>query len=229
MMFSVVIELEWRADNLTKCIDRIPEEKRKRYLKHAELQRLGAALTASKNRQSANAIRLLLLTGARCGELLKAEWKEIDFELGTWTKPSSHTKQNKEHIVRLSAPALQLLSEIYDAAEADTKYVFPGRDGDGPQTYVRTAWETIREEAGIPEVRLHDLRHSFASILASSGETLLTIGELLGHSNPATTARYAHLFQDKQHAASEKVGRFVMDALKPTGETAELIPLKRRR
>jgi site-specific recombinase XerD len=118
---------------------------------------------------------------------------------------------------------LQLLAEL--KATAKTEYLFPGRDG-LRHLDIKTSWEWVRDAAGLEDVRLHDLRHSFASILVSAGASLPLIGALLGHSNPATTARYAHLFLDPQRAAAERVGEAIMSA---KSESGEIVPIGRAR
>jgi integrase len=178
-------------------------------------------------------VRLLLLTGARRGEVLSATWDQFDFVGGTWTKPSSHTKQKLEHRVPLSAPARQLLAEIRAEAERRAKekrrepsrYVFPARVGDGPMVEIKTAWAALCRAAGLEGVRVHDLRHTYASVLASAGLSLPVIGALLGHTQPGTTARYAHLFDDPLRAATERVGAVVTAA---GDKSAAVIDIRRR-
>ena len=172
-----------------------------------ELQRLIAVLATHPNQRCANIIRLLLLTGARRGEAMNAAWNQFDLEAGVWTKPSAHTKQKKEHRVPLSAAAVQLLSEM--KAKADfSPYVFPGRNG-GPLTEMKTFWSGVCQRAKLEDCRIHDLRHTYASILASSGLSLPVIGALLGHTQPATTQRYTHLFDDPLREATQRVSTFL--------------------
>jgi integrase len=207
-MFSLAIRWQWRIDNPAKGIERNPEVKRKRYLSGGELAQLSAALSKHPDNQFANIVRLLLLTGARRGEVLAMRWADLDLDRGIWSKPGSTTKQKTDHIVPLSAPARQLLSGIKTRGE----FVFPGDGQTGHVVEVKKAWATLCKEASIAGLRIHDLRHSFASQLVSSGASLPLIGALLGHSNPTTTARYSHLFDDPQRAAVEKVGAIVGDA-----------------
>jgi integrase len=220
-MFTLAMRWDWRTDNPTRGIEWNHEEKRERYLAGDELGRLTSALTTHPDRQAANIIRLLLLTGARRGEVLSAKWEQFDLTAGIWTKPSAHTKQKKVHRTPLLAPARQLLSEIYADAEDDAEFVFPGRSEEGRRTQIKKDWKAICKAAGLKDVRIHDLRHSYASILVSSGLSLPIIGALLGHTQPQTTARYAHLFDDPLRAATERVGAIV------TGRpAAEVVPLK---
>jgi integrase len=184
-------------------VERNTEHGRRRYLSSAELARLVAALSASKNRDGVDAIRLLLLTGARRTELLSARWADFDLDTGIWTKPGATTKQQTVHIVPLSVDALAILKARPRASE----FVFPAENGH--RRDISSFWESICETAEIRGLRVHDLRHSFASTLASTGVSLPTIGALLGHTQPGTTARYAHLFDDALRAATEKVGAII--------------------
>jgi integrase len=222
-MFTLAVRWEWRSDNPCRGVERNHEERRYRYLTPAELERLVKALSEYSDQTAANAIRLLLLTGARSGEVLTATWEQIDLDAGTWTKPSSHTKQKHEHRIPLSAPTRQLLAGI---ARTDDR-VFPGLG------QIRDDWAAICRKAGLEGVRVHDLRHTHASILASAGLSLPIIGSLLGHTQPGTTARYAHLFDDPLRAATEKVGTIVTAAAggpaAREGPAGELLTFSRRR
>jgi integrase len=150
-------------------------------------------------------------------------WDQLDLDAGVWIKPSAHTKQKREHRVPLSAPVRQLLVAMRDAAEQHAQEtgkelstcVFPGRTGAGPVVEVKRAWATIARLAALNGVRLHDLRHTYASLLASSGLSLPVIGALLGHTQLQTTARYTHLLDDPLRAATERVGAIVSAAATP--------------
>ena len=218
--FNLAIRWKWRLDNPAKGIQRNQEEKRTRYLSQQELARLSKALAVHPEKVSANAIRFLMLTGARRGEALNARWDQFDLKAGIWTKPSAHTKQRREHRVPLSAPALLLLSELKRSAEGP--YVFPGKRQAEHLRNTHECWVEIREEAGLPDLRIHDLRHTFASVLASGGASLQMIGKLLGHAQVTTTARYAHLFDDPLREALQIVGDVMAD--KPS---AEVVPIKK--
>jgi integrase len=228
-MFSLACRWQMRTDNPAKNIERNPEQKRKRYLSGDELTRLTKALAEYPNQQIANIIRLLLLTGARHGEVRAMQWSSLDLEKGIWTKLASSTKQKSDHVVPLSAPARQLLAEIYETQRnAPSEWVFPSSRGKvGYITELKDPWAKVTKEAKITGLRVHDLRHSFASQLASSGASLPLIGALLGHTNAATTQRYAHLFIDPQRAAAEKVAAIITGA--PVAETVPLRPKKRRK
>lgn len=208
-MFSLAIKWEWRMDNPCRGVEKNSEESRERILSFDELSRLSEALDKI-NDNSANAIRLLILTGARKGEVLSATWGQFDLEAGNWVKPSSHTKQKREHKVPLSAPAIELLSDIKEDDAQQDDFVFPSRGIKTPHlTEIKKAWASACKRANIEGVRLHDLRHTFASLLASSGQSLPLIGQLLGHTQASTTKRYAHFYDDPLRAATERVGSLV--------------------
>jgi integrase len=218
-MCSLAVQWGWRTDNPCRHVQRNDEAKRKRYLSGEELERLSKALAEHDDRDAADFFRFLLLTGARRGEALAARWNDINLGTGTWTKPGSTTKQKTDHVVPLSAPARQLLA----VRDQTTEYVFPSRRG-GHRESVKHHWPRILKAADITGLRIHDLRHSFASHLASAGVGLHTIGALLGHTVPATTHRYAHLFDDPLREAAERVGAIVSG--KPS---AEIKPMHGRR
>lgn len=216
-MFNLAVKWQWRRDNPCKGIPRYQEHRRERMMTADELRRFLVVLqeyeakAARKDsaRKVTNALRLLLLTGARRTEVLSATWDQFDLRNGVWTKPSSHTKQRKTHRVPLSAPALTLLSEMQDSCNG-SPYLFPAdRGGTGHVSDPRRSWDAIRQNAGLSNFRMHDLRHSFASFLASSGQSLLIIGALLGHTQAQTTARYAHLLDDPLRSATARMGLLV--------------------
>jgi integrase len=230
-MLNLAIRWGMRSDNPTRGIERNPEGKRKRYLSGDELARLITALDAHADRQTADIIRLLLLTGARRGEALGARWADIDLKVGVWTKPGSTTKQRTDHVAPLSPQAVELLARIR-AMQAGPhrplgEHVFPGPGGTGHQADLKKGWASICKAAGITGLRVHDLRHSFASFLVSDGASLALIGALLGHSNPSTTARYAHLLDTVERTAVGRVGAIVTAAGKPE-PPPKPVPLKGR-
>lgn len=227
-MFNLAIRWQWRTDNPARGIERNQEIKRHRYLSPEEIKALLAAVNEHEDKQAANIIRLLLLTGARRGEVLNATWDQFDLKDGIWTKPGHTTKQKTEHRVPLSAPARQLLSTLHAAAKAADgempEWVFVGRVNGGPREGIKGPWAEICKAAGLigpKAVRVHDLRHSYASILASAGMSLPIIGQLLGHTQPATTARYAHLFDDPLRTATDRVGSIV-DASGPSADVVSI-------
>lgn len=210
-IFSKAIKERLRSDNPARGIERNPEQKTERYLTGDEITRLMRALAKHRSRPSAKAIVLLLLTGARRSEVLTARWKQFDLAVGIWTKPGSSTKQKSVHRVPLNPQALTLLQTM--KRSADSEFLFPGLGAKNKtQTEIKTFWKTLLADAKISDFRLHDLRHSYASLLVNSGLALPVIGQLLGHSRPETTARYAHLFDATLSDATNKVGLLVAGA-----------------
>jgi integrase len=224
-MFSLAIKKQWRTDNPAKGIERNEETPRERYLSPPELERLTKTLGVWPDQEVADIIRLLLYTGARRGEVLAAEWKQFNLDEGTWTKPSSHTKTKRVHKVPLSDEALAVLSKMQaERAKADkvSPFLFPGRS-EGHKVDLKKPWPAICKAAHIEGLRIHDLRHSFASILVAGGASLPMIGRLLGHTQVATTQRYAHLDVEPLRKLVATVGAVVDGAAKAP---KTVVPLK---
>ncbi len=198
-----------RPDGSNPCagLRRYRERGRERFLSEEELRRVGAALPAQETVAplAAAAVRLLLLTGCRQGEVRALRWP--DYRAGHLFLRDSKTGPRT---VWLSSAARAVLDRLPRTAA----WVFPAPAGGGPmpaETLYR-CWRTVRLAAGLPEVRLHDLRHSYASFALRRGETVLTIGRLLGHRDPATTLRYTHIADPMVRAAAEAVGAAVRAA-----------------
>lgn len=237
-IFNYAIEEKSLTENPAKGIDRYEEQKRERYLNQhdpEEIARFTEALDHYHDQTAANALRLLLLTGSRLGEVLKATWDQFDLTRGVWTKPSHHTKQKKTEHVPLSAPALDLLVSMNPPRSRAPIPLFPGADGKKARVSIKRPWLQALKAAGgdlvdvvevegkrkgpdgkprmlkqyKPTVRIHDLRHTFASHLASNGVSLQIIGSLIGHTQAATTMRYAHLQDENRRAATEQFGKII--------------------
>ncbi|ANY18665.1 Putative prophage CPS-53 integrase [Tsuneonella dongtanensis] len=206
-VFATAIRWRLISHNPAVGVQRNSEVGRERYLDTAETERLIAALDARGDTPSTLLIRFLLLTGARSGEALKATWDQFDLDLGVWTKPSSHTKQRRVHRVPLSDDALSVLQRVADLRRSE--FVFPGAR-DGHLTTIKTVFTSICAEAGLANLRVHDLRHSAASFLVSDGASLPIIGRLLGHTQVATTNRYSHLADEPLRLAANQLARKVL-------------------
>ncbi len=204
-MFSLAIKWEVIGGNPAKGIERNPEQPRARYLDIAELNRLLDVLDVHQNQPAVNAIRLLLFTGARRSEVLSATWDQFDLDAGCWAKPAASVKQKRLHKVPLSLSAIELLRDMRAKAQP-SRFLFPGKNSDAPLADIKKSWAAICAKARIEGVRLHDLRHTYASHLASAGNSLPIIGALLGHTQAQTTHRYAHLFDDPLRAATDTFG-----------------------
>ena len=214
-MFNLAERWELRPDGSNPCrhVDKYPERKLNRFLSETELSRFAEALEeAERNKieipSVIAAIRLLLFTGARLSEILTLRWEDVDLDAQCLRLPDSKTGPKQ---IYLSAPALQVLSNI----ERDPKnpYVIVGRKPKSHLVNLRKPWGRIRKQAGLEDVRLHDLRHSFASMAVAGGLSLPVIGALLGHTQPATTARYAHLADDPLRQAANIAGGRIAAAM----------------
>jgi integrase len=231
--------------NPSRRIDQFKEHRRERFLTGAELVRLGAAireaeirglpwrvdqakptakhLPKAKNRFTkigpfaAAAIRLLLFTGCRLREILHLKWEQVDLERGLLFIVDSKTGRKT---VILNPPAIAVLTGL----DRLGPYVVPGDDMEKPRADLKRPWDAITTRAGLDGVRLHDLRHTYASFGAGGGFGLPIIGKLLGHTQASTTQRYAHLDADPLRRASETIGGRIAAALdgKPAGPVVQL-------
>jgi integrase len=228
-IFNFAIKAKLISENPAKGVKKFTEERRENWLSVDQIHRFREALDAYKDQSAANCLRLLLLTGSRAGEALSAEWKEFDLVRGVWTKPTHHTKQKKTEHVPLSAPALELLLSMRPKNAAGP--LFPGKeDKDNNRRHrvsLKRPWLQACKAADLvekiqlkgkrrkvvtryrPTVRIHDLRHSFASHLVSNGVGLQIVGKLLGHVQASTTQRYAHLQDEALRAATNQLATII--------------------
>lgn len=190
-----------------------------RYLSQSEAVRLMEVLEKD-GRPSARAIQLLLLTGARKNEILKARWEHVNLEQRLIIVPLS--KSGKPRYIVLSRLAMSIIRKI--PRTAGSPWLFAGNIPNRPLADLYDYWQKLRCRLGLQDVRIHDLRHTFASFLVNNGHSLYEVQKLLGHADPRTTMRYAHLQQDSLVAATEKVGGFFAksrDRRKATGQDAD--------
>jgi integrase len=169
-----------------------PDVLRSRFLSREEARRLIAALQADDNRVAANTILLLLLTGARRNEITRAKWDYLNWESRTLFVPISKT--GRPRTIALCGSAMSLLEALRRSAESD--YIFPSPITGRPSPSLHFPWRRIKRRAGLPGLRLHDLRHSFASFLVNGGVSLYVVQQLLGHVNYRTTQRYSHVMPE---------------------------------
>jgi integrase len=211
-IFSFAVESGWISENPVRGVKRFRDRRNERFLDGAELQKLGAALVAAEatgeNPYALAIIRLLVLTGARKGEIESLRWPEVDWQYSYLRLADSKTGQK---LVMLNGAAIEVLQTVPRQNTSD--FVFPASRSDGYYEGTPKVWRRIRENAGLENVRIHDLRHSFASMALSGGTNLPVIGALLGHKDSATTARYAHLQNDPIRNASDQVGDALSEAL----------------
>jgi integrase len=201
-MFSLAMSWGWREDNPVKRIQKYQEEKRDRWLNEEEVQCLWAVLDRHPKHITAYIFKFLLLTGARKSEAMQATWDQFDLEKGLWTKPSHLTKQKKTEYLPLSVRALSVLQDVKKLS-GTSSYVFPGRIEGQPLKELKTFWKSTLKAANLENTRIHDLRHTHASYLVSSGLSLSIVGKLLGHTQASTTQRYAHLADEPLRQAAE--------------------------
>lgn len=209
---NLAIKWGWIENNPASGVEKNQEEPRIRSLSKIEIHRLLSALEEHPQKTSCDAITFMLLTGCRRGEALNATWEQFSDDLRVWTKPAATTKQRRLHRVPISRAAIKILSQrkqnLALSPQEQSDYVFAAISGNA-LTDVKRTWSSVKAKAGLRNVRLHDLRHTFASLLVSQGQSLPTIGAMLGHTQPQTTARYAHLFDDPLAAAADLVGNSI--------------------
>lgn len=267
-MMNLAEKWGWRLDGSNPCrhVDKNPENKLERFLSGEELACLGIVLAAAERTTTEMpsmiaAIRLLVFTGARLGEILTLRWQDVDFDQACLRLSESKTGKK---LIYLNAPAL----EVLNGNDRANEWVFVGRKAGQPLVNIRKAWYRIRDRAtielwsrdakggpmvralekrlkrppsvaeirkeakrskvtlpkGIDDVRLHDLRHSFASIAVAGGLSLPIIGTLLGHTQTSTTARYAHLADDPLRQANDMIGEHIAAAMR--GGSAKVVEIK---
>ncbi len=223
-IFSFAVRKTLCTKNPVRGVERFPDRKVERFLSPAELARLGETLAAAEregvNPYAVAAIRLLMFTGCRKAEVLTLLWDHIDWDNGCLRLPDSKTGAKT---VALGAPAVELLHSL--PRIDDNPYVFPGTKDRAHLVGLQKIWHRLRNRAELPDVRLHDLRHSFASVGAAGGDSLLIIGKLLGHKNAASTQRYAHLGDDPLRSAANRISQQIAAAMSG-GSEAEVVELK---
>jgi len=172
------------------------------YLNEEQLQRLLEVLRTDKNRTVCHIVMFLLSTGARLNEALTAQWSQMDVDARVWKIPAKSSKSKKPRSVPLNDSALYVLQQL--CSRDQSKYLFPSpvKSEDAPYGPVTRVWHRIRKIAGVEKLRIHDLRHSFASLLVSGGRSLYEVQQILGHSDPKITMRYAHLSSEALREAA---------------------------
>ena len=222
--------------NPARGIERFAEKGRERFLSVSELERLGGAIRKAETKgiawqikpkrktkhvpkgkrvnvigeHAAAAIRLLIFTGARLREILHLEWSQVDFDRGLLLLPESKTGQKT---IVLNAPALAVLTGITRVGRYVIAGDSAGTTSEKPRSDLKRPWSMIKGEAELEGLRIHDLRHNFAAFGAGGGMGLPIIGKLLGHTQAATTQRYAHLDADPLRRASNTIGNTLAAAM----------------
>jgi len=183
------------------------DNKVENYLDQVQLERLLTVLRNDRNRPVCHIALFLLSTGARLNEALQATWRQCDRVNKVWRIPASNSKSKKIHSVPLNDAALDILTQL--DTEGRYEYLFINQRTGKPYTTIHKTWDRLRNEAGLPHLRIHDLRHLYASFLVNSGRTLYEVQQILGHSDPKVTQRYAHLstkaLQEAASSASDAI------------------------
>lgn len=211
---------EWNSGGLTESPLRgvrllADPPKVERTLTPEEAERLMREIRASRSSMLRYIVPFLLFTGARKREALDARWRDVDLARKVWTIPI--TKSGKPRMVPLSPEALNVLREVKVAGGIDHQdWIFPSPETGKPYVTIFHAWDRCRRAVGLDDVRIHDLRHSFASALVNRGMTIYDVKEALGHANIVTTQRYAHLSKDRLREAVGQAGRHYIGILSPS-------------
>jgi integrase len=226
--FGIDLGLRPPASNPARRIKMYRERARERFLSEPEIGKAAEAIEQAERAgkigpHGAAGLRLALFTGARSGEITAIEWSHVDWQRKLIRLPDSKT--NEPRTIHLSEAALEVLKAVPRIG----RFVVAGARPDEPYKNLGRAWIDIRGNAGLQDVRLHDLRHSFASLAAGRGVSLQMIGKLLGHKVPATTQRYAHLARDAVAAVNDELGAAMQAAIaKGAPPLAKVVKLKRR-
>jgi integrase len=219
-MFSLAVEWGMRSDNPATGFHRRLETARERFLSQSEIDRLAAALDAEEDQRAAGIIRMCMLTGARVGEVRQARFEQFNLELGIWSKPAATTKQRKIHRVPISPDVAAIVRQRQLIVPKGSPWLFPGDVPGQPVQEIRCFWKRIQKATDLEDVRIHDLRHTFASLLVSGGASLEMIGKLLGHTQMQTTQRYAHLLDAPLRAGLDAVATAMRPRLKVVEDNA---------
>jgi integrase len=205
-LFNLSIE-KWKIPgvkvNPAKDIADFPDSHRQVFLNPNEIQRLleaGRPRPGMQNPHTLLIVMLLTLTGVRKANALKAEWAEFDLVRGLWNLPAHKTKQRKPQTIQLAQEVLNLLDQL-PSRETGERYLFSNPRTDKPYCSIYASWNTMRNRAALAHFRMHDLRHTFASLLINGGASLFLVQNALGHASPQTTMRYAHLAESTQRQA----------------------------
>ncbi|MDP3659224.1 site-specific integrase [Phenylobacterium sp.] len=248
-IFTYAVDNGYLATNPRLGVKVYADGKGERFLSGTELQKLGETLREAEtvglpwkinedkkakhrpvkeeNRREVispyaiAAIRLMLLTGCRAGEMLNLRWNEVDFDNGLLNLPDSKTGAKK---VLLGAPALEILATLPRIGD----FVIAGAKPDKPRADIKRPWERVIAHAELHDVRLHDLRHSYASVGAAAGIGLGLVGKLLGHASPTTTARYSHFADDPLRRASDSIASTISAAISAQPVPPDPTPLPAR-
>lgn len=209
-ILSLALQWEYVEKNVLANIPLMKvDNKVERYLSDEEVKRLVDVLTTDLALGASYLLLYLLSTGARLNEAMQAKWDQVDLEKGIWRIPATNSKSKKTRSVPLNDSAIWVLGQLW--TQGKHEYLFVNEATNKPWVTITRAWYRLRAKAGIENLRVHDLRHSFASFLVNGGRSLYEVQQILGHSDPKVTMRYAHLstkaLQDAARVASVIVNK----------------------
>lgn len=235
-VLNVAIQWDMLEKNVLKNIPLLMVDNQvENYLKEDQLVRLVEVLRSDENRPVCHILMFLLSTGSRLNETIQAKWSQVDTENGVWRIPASNSKSKRTRSVPLNDSALWVLEQA--RMQGNFEHIFANPATGKPFVTITRVWYRIRKQVGISHLRIHDLRHSFASLLVSGGRSLYEVQQILGHSDPKVTMRYAHLstkalqeaassasvLVPKQEAMTEEVEvEEVVSAPKPTAQILQM-------
>ena len=205
-MLNLAVEWQMLETNPASRIHMFAEDNQvERYMDDAQLEKLLNVLRTDPRRSVCLIALFLLSTGARLNEVLTAEWEQVDQQKCVWRIPASNSKSKRMRVVPLNDSAIEVLQQL--DTEGNFPHLFVNKRRKGrPYVNIAKVWDELRNKAGLPHLRIHDLRHQFASFLVNGGNSLYTVQQILGHSDPSVTQRYAHLstkaLQDAASSAS---------------------------
>lgn len=204
-LFNFAIEHDLLDKNPAQKLKKFREEKREVYLSKEEVERLFTALNQSEHKIQACLIKLIIFTGSRSGEVKSICWSEVDLEKGVWMRHASKVKGKKTVSVPFNQMALAVLKEMQDSRQEGVDYIFINPKTRKPFESNKTFWKTLCKKLNLKNVRIHDLRHTFASLLINNNINLEIVSKLLGHSDVKITQRYAHLNTNSLQTATNMI------------------------
>jgi integrase len=204
-LFNFAIDNDYLDKNPAQKLKKFREEKREMYLSKEEVERLFTALGQSEHKIQASLMKLIIFTGSRSGEVKNICWSEVDLEKGVWMRHASKVKGKKTVSVPFNQMALAVLKEMQDYRKEGVDYIFINPKTHKPFESNKTFWKTLCKKLNLKNVRIHDLRHTFASLLINNNINLEIVSKLLGHSDVKITQRYAHLNTNSLQTATNMI------------------------
>lgn len=216
MKHAFNLAIDWGYLTEPNPASRVPlfnaDNKVEHYLDDAELEKLLTVLRTDENRPVCMIALFLLSTGCRLNEALSATWSQFDRQARVWRIPAKNSKSKRIRSVPLNDSALEVLGQL--DTEGRFSHLFVNKQTGEPYTTIMKVWERLRNKAGLPHLRIHDLRHQYASFLVNAGRTIYEVQQILGHSDPSVTQRYAHLSSKTLQDAANSASVIIKGAMK---------------